>query len=110
MTDVEKLKALIELAWENGYDFLLKEARADSYGNFVVWGAPEDFQLCSDEHILFSHDFIKALCRANHERLARPGRILGPSYLVATDWETQIQKLALSTNRIEYLWEEFGNG
>lgn len=95
--DSEKLQALIELAWKNGYEF-----RDDAV--FATIG--HNVSLLENS-IIFSHDFIKALCRAKwgtlsmreHDACARCGN--------DHQWETHLKELAISPDRISYLYDTF---
>lgn len=110
LSDAEKLQKLIEIAegqgfWSEWDDFQVFETsctvntqRTESVGR-EIWG---QYRL---EEILFDHEFIKALCRAkygpDHEDL-KNFRFEDPMSVVLTE-------LALSTDRIGYLWSEFGS-
>lgn len=117
MIPVEKLQRLIEIAWEEGWK--PADTRQDLISITSLYVDDDLMSVFSKklaggifnhhyETILFSHDFIKALCRAKYQQLNQPGSFLGVGAIITTDWQTQIKELAISDNRINYLWQIFG--
>lgn len=86
--DSEKLKQLIELAWENGFD------TGKSYSTYYP-------RFTNRDEILFDHEFVKALLYSKHP-LCKEANCKTP-----TDFEDTMQSLALSKDRIGYLYGEF---
>lgn len=90
-TDSEKLQRLIDIAWDNGFD------KGKGYTAYYP-------RFTNRDEIIFDHDFIKALCRAKFGK-----SVDEPNGFGSGAWELEIKMLALSSNRIHYLWEVFGN-
>lgn len=118
MTDAEKLKQLIEIAWGNGWR-LTENGRGnkpdlDDVKCILSGDIYNGIAVTVQEpvnSILFDHAFIKALCRAKcgSEQATRRemyGLIVNPS---DPAWPSVIQELAVETDRIGYLWSEFGS-
>lgn len=115
MTDAEKLQKLIKLAWANGWR--LKEVGRfevgwQNFSNLPSYTQIDFIQEAEEEgrieFILFDHEFIKALCKGKG-RIAwnyyMPFEIIQQFDLLS--WEDTIKKLAISENRINYLYEVF---
>ena len=109
MTDAEKLQKLIEMAWENGWQGFSPEIFEIEYHyykgsdnfcliekNYAPGNEPEVYQINT---IIFDHEFIKALCKAKYGVRTHVGN--------APLWGERIKELAVSTNRIDYLYEIF---
>lgn len=101
LTPAAKLQHLIELAHANGWDRKPEEC----FPGFTTFAMRELMQT----DVMFDHAFINALCKAKYDKLNQPGSFLGLNVIVGCNWEHQIKELAISTDRIEYLWQEFGN-
>lgn len=101
-TDSEKLQRLIDIAWDNGMKLegaYRCQYYLDDRGMITSYTWP-----ISIETVIFYHDFIKALCRAKFGK-----SVDEPNGFGSGAWELEIKMLALSSNRIHYLWEVFGN-
>jgi hypothetical protein len=126
MTDAEKLQKLIELARNNGWEFMQHLNRGldrsdietlltgDIYdGNAIGVKEPVN-------SILFDHDFIKALCQVkygeqvNNPKDSKAFPFRAQPYDRRNDlaWHAVLTNLAISKseNRIDYLYEVFING
>jgi oligoribonuclease NrnB/cAMP/cGMP phosphodiesterase (DHH superfamily) len=127
MTDAEKLQKLVEMARDHDYWFEAFEItfRPDSRRIFTrenyqdedgIFGALD--REFSYEEVLFDHDFIKSLCRAKYgedwdEDYTSIEECVyswdfDPGRLTAKPWHHHLCQLAVSTDRIGYLWEQFG--
>lgn len=92
MTDQEKLTKIIERAVENGWKPMFLRVLQD--GDYLMVEVNGDLlDVCT---VIFEHNFCKCFFGG-----------LGTSDIPQShlDWQFHIQKLALSDNRIEYLWQ-----
>lgn len=116
MNDAEKLTKIIEYAVECGWDTTFKYLvelqlevrnmeRLVRYHLIDPSNCMDDrWEVVSLNGIIFDHDFCKAYfptakclgCIQSNEELE--------------NWQYQIQQLALSDNRIEYLWQFYNEG
>lgn len=104
MTIVEKLQKLIEIAWENGFD------KGKSYSTYFP-------HFTNRDEIIFDRKFIKALCKArygdpekrliDHECIDPHTELPNGNRIETPVWVHHIHALAISENRIDYLWEQF---
>jgi hypothetical protein len=113
MTDAEKLRRLIEIAWDNGFPgkpafpWHLKfydggfrvEDNANDWCAYLTKSVPE---------LLFDHEFIKALCSSRPEPRTMDSIVNPFDSDEFEPWQYHSCRLALSTDRIGYLWKEFG--
>lgn len=119
MTDAQKLQKLIEIAQSNGWKSQLRmEAIDDPYeptGCLQI--NMKHVGYFNIEYFLFDHEFIKALCKAKYGQ-SSDLFIVNQIFKVGEDgrvktaecykWESHLMQLAVSPNRIEYLWDIFG--
>lgn len=97
MTDAQKLEKIISRAVENGWEWYTNTDSEVIVGHFKNMDGKLVRSMYND--IIFDHDFCKAYfptakclgCIQSNEELE--------------NWQYQIQQLALSDNRIEYLWQ-----
>lgn len=111
----EMLKRLMRLAWDNGFDgyYWLQNSKdefIDPEYLSIYWDDGE--QYISHEEMLFSHDFIKALCKAKYgdagiEEKRFYGDVNLGGDVCCSRFEETLCNLAISTNRIEYLYGVF---
>lgn len=116
MTQAEKLQKLLDLALENGWVSGICNPKTGTH-----WACLSDYtkshagefwaQSESLEHFLFDHDFIKALCKAKYEQIADESMGFFDDEkghgCKAEAWQVQITNVAISTNRIGYLYDIF---
>jgi len=124
-----KLRKLVEIAWSNGYremmDWTFEPIGKESgepwifnghgvYENHPSWD--EDARSLQLNSIIFDHEFIKALCKAKWgDSIYKQIDINDPTGwfestpIVASAMpEYTLMQLAISRNRIDYLWSMFG--
>lgn len=134
MTNAEKLQKLIELAWDNGYAenkidwrehtasdtqdlvwVLLSGSIEQTAASVVIEGNLENI-------VLFDHEFIKALCNSVKDEDAKrcvvklstgnyhtqsSAAFLREPDKFAEIFEYTLYRVAITTNRIDYLYETF---
>ena len=104
MTKEDKLKKIIEIAVERGWR---TEMLWDDYYDEPAVARNGKYEPVGLGYFIFSHDFLKAY-------FGEVDLVIDPGFLATSEellkariksWQLHAQELALSEDRIEYLWE-----
>lgn len=109
MTHGDKLKAILETAKNKGWESGLNVFGIDDSGTCIVTiDVGHTHHSCDTERVIFSHPFLKTFFGEkweDFERICRQGGETKVIPFAMKAWEFRAYELAVSENRIDYLYE-----